>query len=266
MPINVRRNAICLGSAAFLALAIGASPAWSGEPATECDTLGASALDTSRPAGVAGTEFSAIDASIALPACNEAYEANKDDPRVAFQLARVLQKSAEEARERAQALYVESAKGGHPLAMVNLASLLESSDPVQAFEWYEKSAALGNSLGQFNLAYAYQYGQGTDVDVNKAIEFYTKSMDQGDIVAPHNLAVIYDEGKLVPRDMAKAIPLYELAAERGYRDAIFNLALALQKGDGVTADPARALALFEKGASLGDKDAAKVVEMLKAAQ
>jgi len=266
MPIDIRRAAISLGSAALLALAIGTSPAWSEEPVTACDTLGASALDTTRPPGVAGTDFSAIDAAIALPACNEAYAASKGDPRVAFQLARVLQKSAEEARERAQALYAESAKAGHALAMVNLASLLEASDPAQAFEWYEKSAALGNALGQFNLAYAYQYGAGTDIDVNKAIEFYTKAMDQGDMVAPHNLAIIYDEAKLVPRDMAKAIPLYELAAERGYRDAIFNLALILQKGDGVAADPARALSLFEQAASLGDEEAARVVETLKAAK
>ncbi len=251
--------------AAFLiaALSLGMQPARSEEASTACDRLAASPLDTSRPAGLAGVEQAQIDAAVAMPACTAAYESGAPSPRIVFQLARVFRKAGDAAK--AKALYLEASKAGHAVAMVNLAAMIEDSEPEQALDWYRKSAELGSALGQYNLGVAYQNGMGGPVDADKAIESYRKALDQGDSFAAYNLAVLYDEGTLVDRDMVQAIKLYELAVKGGNVDAMVNLAITLEKGDGVTVDKAAALALFEQAAALGDLEAVEQAARLRKA-
>ncbi|PPJ49317.1 sel1 repeat family protein [Rhizobium sp. KAs_5_22] len=253
----------CVVTLLIATFSLGIYPVRAEDASSVCDRLASSPLDTSRPAGLAGVEQAQIDAAVAIPACTEAYERGAPSPRIVFQLARVFRKAGDVAK--AKALYLEASKAGHAVAMVNLAAMIEDSEPEQALDWYRKSAELGSALGQYNLGVAYQNGMGGPVDADKAIEFYRKALDQGDSFAAYNLAVLYDEGTLVDRDMVQAIKLYEVAVKGGNVDAMVNLAITLEKGDGVTADKAAALALFEQAAALGDLEAVEQAARLRKA-
>lgn len=242
---------------------LGIHPARADDAFSLCDRLAASPFDATRPAGLAGVEQDHIDATLAMPACSEAYAGGKAAPRVVFQLGRVFQKAGDAGK--AKALYLEASNAGHAVAMVNLGAMIEEDEPELARGWYGNAAELGNVLGQYNLAVAYANGIGGPVDAGKAIEFYRKAMDQGDSVAAYNLAVLYDEGKLVDRDMVQAVRLYEMAVKGGNVDAMVNLAITLEKGDGVPVDKAAALALFEQAAALGDLEAVEQAARLRKA-
>ncbi|HKD27414.1 MAG TPA: hypothetical protein VKC66_16135 [Xanthobacteraceae bacterium] len=60
--------------------------------ADACDRLAASPYDKARPSGIQGVAFEQVDAPAAIEACRAALEARPDDARLAFQLARALQK------------------------------------------------------------------------------------------------------------------------------------------------------------------------------
>ncbi|MCB1383865.1 MAG: sel1 repeat family protein [Notoacmeibacter sp.] len=248
-----------LAAAGLLTLALlTASPAF----ADPCDDLAASPWDETRPAGVAGVEPEEIDVDKALPACTAAFEGAKDDPRIAFQYARVLELAGEE--DKAKALYEQAAKAGHAGAIVNHGFYLEETDPQAALKAYEEAAAAGNAVGLYNAGTAWKDGLGTTPDAVKAIDYLTRAGEKGYMLAFYNLAVIQDEGQLVPRDMEKAVPLYRKAIDAGIVDAMFNLAMVLEKGDGVPADKDEAIRLFQMAADAGDDEARENVERLKA--
>ncbi len=79
-------------------------------------------------------------------------------------------------------------------------------DYSQAFQWYKKSAECDspNPIAFFNLAYAYQYGEGTEVDMFAAFEWYQKAAAENIPQALNNLAYFYDAGIAVNRDPEKA--------------------------------------------------------------
>lgn len=225
-----------------------------------CDSLAASPFDASRPAGVAGVSSDAVDVVAGLVACEQALAADPGNARLMFQLGRVKQLAGQ--TDQAMTLYQTAAGLGSVVAMINLGTLVEHSDPVQARALYRQAADLGSSLGQYNLAVALQDGIGGPVDLTAAIALYEMALAQGDDVSAYNLAVLHDEGCLMPRDVAKAIAYYQRAVDLGNVDAMVNLAHMTEQGDGLAADRAAALALFERAAALGDTDAAAEVRRL----
>ena len=243
----------------FAVLVLGSAPAF----ADPCDDLASSPYDTTRPAGIKGVEPDKIDVAKALPACTAAYELAKDDPRIGFQLGRVLLASGDAAKSKA--LFETAMKAGHAAAAVNYGAAVEDTDPKAAFDAYTMAAEAGNALGQYNLGVAYKDGIGTEPDGKKAIEWTTKSAEQGDPWAAYNLAVIFDEADLTPRDMPKAVAYYRKAIEGGVVDAMVNLAFVLEKGDGVPVDREGAILLFEQAAATGDVEAKSNFDRLKAA-
>ena len=52
-----------------------------------------------------------------------------------------------------------------------------SVDKQKAFELYQKSASLGNSFAQYNLALKYENGEETVKNINQAIYWYRKSAE-----------------------------------------------------------------------------------------
>ncbi|GBB87800.1 hypothetical protein RclHR1_01430009 [Rhizophagus clarus] len=53
-------------------------------------------------------------------------------------------------------------------------------DYEKAIELYHKAANSGHSYAQYNLALMYEYGKGTEKNINQAIYWYEKSAKQGD--------------------------------------------------------------------------------------
>jgi TPR repeat protein len=95
--------------------------------ADACDRLAASPYDKARPAGIQGVPFEQVDAHAAIEACRVALAGRPDDVRLAFQLARALQKDGgAEALTEAARLYRLAADQGHATAQTNLGTFYEN--------------------------------------------------------------------------------------------------------------------------------------------
>ena len=79
----------------------------------------------------------------------------------------------------------------------------------EAFRWYIKTVSCKkpNPVAYFNIAYAYQYGEGTELDMISAFDYYEKAAALGLPQALYNLAFFYQNGIIAPRDERKAFRL-----------------------------------------------------------
>ncbi|GBB84158.1 hypothetical protein RclHR1_01080014 [Rhizophagus clarus] len=93
----------------------------------------------------------------------------------------------------------------------------------KAFELYQKSADLGNSIGIKNLGQCYYEGIGTDTDKQKAFELYQKAANLGNDTAQYNIAIMYEYGNGVKKDINQAIYWYKKSAEQEYQCAKIKL-------------------------------------------
>lgn len=85
----------------------------------------------------------------------------------------------------------------------------------KAFEWYVQTAQCENPnpMVYFNLGYACQKGEGTDVDLISAFDYYEKAATQHLPQAFYNLAYFYQNGLVVKQDFVKAEEYSRLAAQ-----------------------------------------------------
>lgn len=113
-------------------------------------------------------------------------------------------------------------------------------------------AEQGDAEAQYNLAVAYDMGDGIDVDHAKAVFWYQKSADQGYKDAMFNLAVSYDDGEGVEEDNELAVFWYTKAAEKGDADAQNNLAVMYEDGEGTEVDYDQARIWYTKSAQQGN--------------
>jgi TPR repeat protein len=89
----------------------------------------------------------------------------------------------------------------------------------EAREWYEKAAAQGNAIAQFNLGVLYHYGKGVPQDDTMAREWYGKAAAQGFALAQNNLGVLYAQGLGVPKNFVEAYAWTNIAATQGVAGA-----------------------------------------------
>ena len=124
-----------------------------------------------------------------------------------------------------------------------------------AFEYYEQSAATGNSLGQFALGTAYSDGKLTSQSYAKAREWYEKSAAQDNPDAQHNLAMLYANGQGVPQSYEKAVAWLKKAAGQDFALSQYTLGVFYADGKGVKQNDMMAIFWLKKAAELGDKPA-----------
>ena len=65
-----------------------------------------------------------------------------------------------------------------------------SIDKQKAFELYQTASNLGNHVAQYNLAFMYKEGQGTEKNIDQAIYWYRKSAEQGNQSAQNKLETL----------------------------------------------------------------------------
>lgn len=85
----------------------------------------------------------------------------------------------------------------------------------EAFKWYEK-AGTGTPavpMALYAMGYAYQNGEGTEVDLFKAFQYYEAAAQKDLPQACYNVAYFYQNGIGVSRDINKANWYSERAAE-----------------------------------------------------
>lgn len=76
----------------------------------------------------------------------------------------------------------------------------------KAFVWYLRAAQCEdpNPMVYFNIGYACQNGEGTEVDLVSAYDFYEKAAARGLPQALYNLAYFYQNGLVVKQDPVRA--------------------------------------------------------------
>ena len=67
---------------------------------------------------------------------------------------------------------------------------------------------------------SYFYGNGIEVNYEKAVHYYQKAAAAGHPFGKYNYAVALEQGKGIKSDLNRAIKLYKQAAESGINQAI----------------------------------------------
>ncbi|MBC8094969.1 MAG: SEL1-like repeat protein [Akkermansiaceae bacterium] len=159
------------------------------------------------------------------------------------------------------------AKAGDAEAQVKLGLYIVNNRIAEkygdAINWFQKSAAQGNSSAEFNLGFMCQAGIGGPVSLPEALKWYRSSAAKGNYYAQSQLGLLYVEGNGVPKDYTEAFKYLKPASDKGWPPAMSLLGVMYAEGLGVTQDEAGAAKLLEAAAGKGD---AKAAEQLKRLQ
>ncbi len=124
-----------------------------------------------------------------------------------------------------------------------------------------QEAANGDANAQYELGYAYQYGEWDDIseefsqgDDKQAVDWYRKSAEQGHAKAQSALASMYNYGAGVRESPKQAFYWYKKSAEQGYDSAQASLAHLYSSGEGVAQDSELAMFWFRKAADQGGEE------------
>ena len=214
-----------------------------------CDRLAAHTDD--RGATQPGVLFDDLRVPEALAACGEAVDLWPDEPRLAFQLGRVL--TAAGRYHEARAAYERAARQDYAAALAGLAHLFHRGlgvepDAAAAARLYRRAAELGDARAQNNLGMMYRNGDGVAQDLAEALALFRRSASQNDATGLVNLGQFYADGIVVARDEAEAVRLYRAAASQGRAVGQVALAGMLLAGRGTARDIETAVHLLRQAA------------------
>ena len=128
-------------------------------------------------------------------------------------------------------------------------------DKEKALAWYQKSALQDNVDAQFNLGIMYDNGEGVEKNDEEAFAWFQRAAQLGFPKAQFNVGAMYDYGHGVELNKQKAFFRYEKSAVKGELNAKFNLGLSYEVGEGVEKNEEKAFAWFLEGAEQGDLEA-----------
>lgn len=92
-------------------------------------------------------------------------------------------------------------------------------DKNSAFNYYKKSAEMGDPWGMHYTAQAYLNGHGVEKSVDEWLRLETQAADEGVLPAQYSLGVCYLKGDHVEKNQEQAKRLLKLAADRHYGEA-----------------------------------------------
>jgi len=125
-------------------------------------------------------------------------------------------------------------EGGNRRAMYDLAGIYAAKSPdtnsmAQAFQWYQRSAELGDALGCLQLAECYRLGWGTETNLTNYHEWIYNAARLGATEAQCDMGLAYQLGDGVPVDMETALIWYRKAAAKNDPTALYNMGMCYLK-------------------------------------
>ncbi len=102
----------------------------------------------------------------------------------------------------------------------------------KALTTWKALADAGDVPAQFELAWLYTNGLGTEKNLDQAAIYFGKAAEGGQLEAQHKLGQLYLYGQGVTQSYAEAIKWLTLAAEAGYGDSQLVLGQLYLKGEG----------------------------------
>lgn len=166
----IMRNSFCAVFAAVVVL--GLSSGVAAQTVTACDRLAAHPEDPDRVSE--GVPTSAVDQALAITACEADHEANPDNARITYQLARVYFYNGRTAD--AVATMEKAAEGGHRQAQFVMGALISnkrpdtSGDMCDAELWWAQSAKAGRLAAQVSYVRHTTKGLFDDCTRNATVE------------------------------------------------------------------------------------------------
>lgn len=231
---------------------------------TQCDTLAAHPDDPKK--FTEGVAWDRLDAMAALDAC--ALEINRQplNARIQYQYARVLDK--QELYNEAFAWYQKAAQNGYAAAQNSLGYAYEWGQGIEmnmqdALRWYRQAAKQGYAQAQNNLGTMYDYGKGVDDDEKQATYWYQKAAEQGNSTAQRNLGLMYSKGSGVKQNDETAFQWYLKAADQENPHAQYNVGMSYFYGKGVESDQKKARVWFKKAAKNGNYQAVEALSQIQ---
>jgi TPR repeat protein len=203
-----------------------------------------------------GRDFEAVDAAVAIPACEDAVAKDPGSDENKAWLARAYLAAARD--DEARPLLETAAAGDSRLARFLLGQVLngdfggDEDDHAAANAQFTLAADAGFAPAQLSLGYAYDVGSGVEADDAKAAEWYRKAAEQGLARAQASLGYLYHGGNGVPLDYALAMEWYARAAAQNDIVGIYGVGQLHEFGQGVAQDYGKAFEYFQRGADLGD--------------
>lgn len=192
-------------------------------PVTDCDKYAANSLDPQRK--TAGVNFTQLNPSLAVPACESALQQFPNSARLSYQLARAYQRAGKFDAAATQ---------------------------------YQSAMEHGSAFAEAGLGLLYMLGQGVRRDFSKAVSLFRESADKGVASAQNALGFVYAHGQGVTKDLEQSVTGYRKAAEQGVPNAQLNLGIAYEEGSGgVKQDFDQAAFWYGKAAAVGLEDARK---------
>jgi len=221
---------------------------------TECDLYAADPNDPQR--AVPGVTNGLVNIRDALRACAFALASDVNNPRLQFQLGRVL----EIARryDWAEHYYQQAGNQQYSAALINLGYMARVGmgreiDYGRAFDFYVRAAALGNLRARTDIGSAYIAGQGVPKLPEEGVLWYRLAASSGWANAITALGDAYRLGTGVKQDFAQAASLYAAAADTGQIDAMANLGQSFIAGEGVKKDLPKGLDLLQRATDMGNR-------------
>jgi uncharacterized protein len=150
----------------------------------------------------------------------------------------------------------EAAKQGDARAQFNLGYAYDfgegvAKDQVEAVKWYRVAAEQGNATAQNNLGYAYFTGEGVAKDAVESVKWWRKAAEQGIPAARHSLGKAYFTGEGVAKDAVEGVKWWRKASRQGNPGARYRLGKAYATGEGVAKDQVKAVKWYRKVAEQG---------------
>jgi len=146
----------------------------------------------------------------------------------------------EKDEEKGMQLLRFSAEHGDSESMYDLGIFLEmeDKDDPESFQWFQKSAELGNTYAMLHIGNMYllgDYETRVDPDPSKAEEWFRKAAAAGEDMAYWELGSLYNPNQTTPEgypepDMEKAMEFFIKGAELGNSDSKRYLAALYQQG------------------------------------
>ncbi len=122
-------------------------------------------------------------------------------------------------------------------------------------ERLEKAAKSGDNEAQYDLAWAYELGEETDVDLHMAFHWFKEAAENGHLQALHKTGYMLEKGIGTAMNEKRAFQWYKKAADAGVIHGERDLGYCYQYGVGVDADLDMAFYWTQKAAQNDDTTA-----------
>ena len=114
-------------------------------------------------------------------------------------------------------------------------------DYTKALELYHRAAELGYATAYNSIAYAYDFGQGVEIDKKKAVNYYELAANGGNEIARYNLGINEQEAGNIDRAMKH----HMIAVRDGYTISLEQIKLMYSNGHATKEDYTKALKLYQ---------------------